>query len=81
MCFNSFLYRYIYLGLPAGLRGVSFFPAFLTLILLRKRHLPGENDSAGTELADAKTAEHENECKGEQQNAKVPNAEELKTKL
>ncbi|XP_010614048.1 solute carrier organic anion transporter family member 1A2 isoform X2 [Fukomys damarensis] len=74
-------FRHIYLGLPAGLRAVSYFPAFLTLILLRKRHLPGENDSAGTELADTKVIEKENECKDGHKNSKVLNDEELKTKL
>ncbi|XP_023574702.1 solute carrier organic anion transporter family member 1A2 [Octodon degus] len=74
-------FRHIYLGLPAGIRGASFLPAFLTLILLRKRHLPGESDSTGTELADAKATEHENECKDGCQNPKVPKAGELKTKL
>ncbi|KAM6161958.1 solute carrier organic anion transporter family member 1A2 isoform 1-T1 [Erethizon dorsatum] len=74
-------FRHIYLGLPAGLRGLSFFPAFLTLILLRKRHLPGENDSAGTELADTKVTEKEDDCKNGHQNSKVLNDEELKTKL
>ncbi|XP_003470492.2 solute carrier organic anion transporter family member 1A2 [Cavia porcellus] len=79
--YDSANFRRIYLGLPAGIRGLSFFPAFLTLILLRKRRLPGENDSAGTELADTKVTEKTNGSKDEPQNSKIPNDGELKTKL
>ncbi|KAG3292292.1 solute carrier organic anion transporter family member 1A2 isoform X1 [Ictidomys tridecemlineatus] len=79
--YDSTNFRHIYLGLPAALRGLSFIPAFLILILLRKRHLPGENDLSGTELAVTKITEKEKECKDVQQNSKVLNDEEMKTKL
>uniref|UniRef100_A0A8C5ZW59 Solute carrier organic anion transporter family member n=1 Tax=Marmota marmota marmota TaxID=9994 RepID=A0A8C5ZW59_MARMA len=79
--YDSTNFRHIYLGLPAALRGLSFIPAFLILILLRKRHLPGENDPSGTELAVTKITEKEKECKDVQQNSKVLNDEEMKTKL
>ncbi|ELW60564.1 Solute carrier organic anion transporter family member 1A2 [Tupaia chinensis] len=72
---------YIYLGLPAALRGISYLPAFLILILLRKHRLPGENASSGTELVETKTAKKENDCKDTHQNSKVMNDGELKTKL
>ncbi|MBZ3869814.1 Solute carrier organic anion transporter family member 1A2 [Sciurus carolinensis] len=75
------LLRHIYLGLPAALRGSSFIPAFLILILLRKHHLPGENDPSGTELAVMKVTEKEKECKDVHQNSKVLNDEEMKAKL
>ncbi|KAM5262912.1 solute carrier organic anion transporter family member 1A2 [Ctenodactylus gundi] len=79
--YDSTNFRYIYLGLPAAIRGLSFLPAILILILLRKRHLPSENDTPEGELADAKVRETEKGCKGEPQNSKVLNNEELKTKL
>ncbi|XP_003792494.1 solute carrier organic anion transporter family member 1A2 isoform X1 [Otolemur garnettii] len=79
--YDSTNFRYIYLGLPAALRGSSFIPAFLILILLRKRHLPGENASPGTELAETKVTGKENECKDVHQNSKFSNDNEFKTKL
>nr|XP_045724632.1 solute carrier organic anion transporter family member 1A2 isoform X2 [Mirounga angustirostris] len=75
------LLRYIYLGLPAALRGTSYIPAFLILIILKKRLLPGENASSGTMLIEAKFTGKENECKDMNQNSKVLNDDELKTKL
>jgi solute carrier organic anion transporter family protein 1A len=66
---------------PAALRGSSYLPAFLVLILLRRRVLPGENDSSGTKLAGTKVAEKEHQLKDLQQNSKAVNDEELKTKL
>lgn len=79
--YDSTNFRHIYLGLPAALRGSSFIPAFFILILLRNRHLPGENDPSGTELAATKGTEKEKECKDVHQNSKVLNDEEMKTKL
>ncbi|XP_046922867.1 solute carrier organic anion transporter family member 1A2 isoform X3 [Lynx rufus] len=75
------LLRYIYLGLPAALRGLSYIPAFLILNILKNHHLPGENASSGTMLTEAKTTKKENECKDMDQNSKVLNDNELKTKL
>ncbi|KAM8912716.1 solute carrier organic anion transporter family member 1A2 isoform 2-T2 [Lycaon pictus] len=75
------LLRYIYLGLPAALRGTSYIPAFLILIMLKKRLLPGENASSGTVLIEAKVTGKENDCKDMHQNSKVLNDGELKTKL
>ncbi|XP_008849813.1 solute carrier organic anion transporter family member 1A2 [Nannospalax galili] len=74
-------FRRIYLGLPAALRGASFLPAFLILILIRKRHLPGEVTSPETEFVETKLTEKENEFKDAIRNSKVENSEELKTKL
>ncbi|XP_073932028.1 solute carrier organic anion transporter family member 1A2 isoform X4 [Castor canadensis] len=74
-------FTHIYLGVPAALRGSSYLPAFLVLILLRRRVLPGENDSSGTKLAGTKVAEKEHQLKDLQQNSKAVNDEELKTKL
>ncbi|NP_001243524.1 solute carrier organic anion transporter family member 1A2 isoform X1 [Sus scrofa] len=78
--YDSTNFRYIYLGLPAALRGSSYIPAFLILIILRKYHLPKENASSETTL-EAKFTEKENEGKEMDQNSKVLNNEELKTKL
>ncbi|XP_054941130.1 solute carrier organic anion transporter family member 1A2 isoform X2 [Physeter macrocephalus] len=90
--FSSFIYslsaipgymvllRYIYLGLPAALRGSSYIPAFLILIILRKYRLPEENASSETML-EAKFTGKENEGKEMDQNSKVLNDDELKTKL
>ncbi|XP_055214440.1 solute carrier organic anion transporter family member 1A2 isoform X5 [Gorilla gorilla gorilla] len=75
------LLRYIYLGLPAALRGSSFVPALIILILLRKCHLPGENASSGTELIETKVKGKENECKDIYQKSTVLKDDELKTKL
>ncbi|XP_073078866.1 solute carrier organic anion transporter family member 1A2 isoform X2 [Manis javanica] len=79
--YDSTNFRYIYLGLPAALRGSSYIPAFSILILLRKRHLPGETAPSGTVLVETKFTGKENECKDMHQNAKVLNDDELKTKL
>ncbi|KAF3816284.1 hypothetical protein GH733_014457 [Mirounga leonina] len=79
--YDSTYFRYIYLGLPAALRGTSYIPAFLILIILKKRLLPGENASSGTMLIEAKFTGKENECKDMNQNSKVLNDDELKTKL
>nr|XP_035975077.1 solute carrier organic anion transporter family member 1A2 isoform X3 [Halichoerus grypus]XP_035975078.1 solute carrier organic anion transporter family member 1A2 isoform X3 [Halichoerus grypus] len=79
--YDSTYFRYIYLGLPAALRGTSYIPAFLILIILKKRLLPGENASSGTMLIEAKVTGKENEYKDMNQNSKVLNDDELKTKL
>ncbi|TKC36467.1 hypothetical protein EI555_014751, partial [Monodon monoceros] len=78
--YDSTNFRYIYLGLPAALRGSSYIPAFLILIILRKYHLPEENASSETML-EAKFTGKENEGKETDQNSKVLNDDELKTKL
>ncbi|XP_060050461.1 solute carrier organic anion transporter family member 1A2 [Erinaceus europaeus] len=79
--YNSINFRYIYLGLPAALRGSSYIPAFLVLIILRKHCLPGENIPLGTIFEETKSTGKENECKDTLQNSKELNDEELKTKL
>ncbi|XP_070125213.1 solute carrier organic anion transporter family member 1A2 isoform X6 [Equus przewalskii] len=79
--YDSTNFRYIYLGLPAALRGSSYIPAFLILAILRKRRLPGEEASSGTVLVEAKVTGKENECKDRHQNSKVSNNDEWKTKL
>ncbi|XP_029811388.1 solute carrier organic anion transporter family member 1A2-like [Suricata suricatta] len=79
--YDSTNFRYIYLGLPGALRGISYIPAFLILILLKNRHLPGENASSGTVLIEAKTTGKENKCKDMDQSSKVLNDNELITKL
>ncbi|XP_048191137.1 solute carrier organic anion transporter family member 1A2 [Perognathus longimembris pacificus] len=79
--YDSNKFRHIYLGMPAAIRGLSFLPAFVILILLRNRKLPGETDSPIAELADLKAVEKENEGKDLHPNAKVLNDGELKTKL
>ncbi|XP_065743816.1 solute carrier organic anion transporter family member 1A2 isoform X3 [Phocoena phocoena] len=78
--YDSTNFRYIYLGLPAALRGSSYIPAFLILIILRKHRLPEENASSETML-EAKFTGKENEGKETDQNSKVLNDDELKTKL
>uniref|UniRef100_A0A3Q1N7T3 Solute carrier organic anion transporter family member n=1 Tax=Bos taurus TaxID=9913 RepID=A0A3Q1N7T3_BOVIN len=78
--YDSNSFRYIYLGIPAALRGSSYIPAFLILFILRKYRLPGENASSETMLV-AKFTGKENEGKEMDQNAKVLNDDELKTKL
>ncbi|XP_049549798.1 solute carrier organic anion transporter family member 1A2 isoform X2 [Orcinus orca] len=78
--YDSTNFRYIYLGLPAVLRGSSYIPAFLILIILRKYRLPEENASSETML-EAKFTGKENESKETDQNSKVLNDDELKTKL
>ncbi|XP_010335595.1 solute carrier organic anion transporter family member 1A2 isoform X2 [Saimiri boliviensis] len=79
--YDSATFRYIYLGLPAALRGSSFIPGLIILILLRKCHLPGENASSGTELIETKVKGKENECKDIYQKSMILNDDELKTKL
>ncbi|XP_066120685.1 solute carrier organic anion transporter family member 1A2 isoform X1 [Saccopteryx bilineata] len=79
--YDSTNFRYLYLGLPTALRGLSFIPAFLILIILRKHHLPGENASSGTVPAEAKVTGKENECREMDQMSKALNNDELKTKL
>ncbi|XP_045637421.1 solute carrier organic anion transporter family member 1A2 isoform X4 [Ursus americanus] len=79
--YDSTNFRYIYLGLPAALRGTSYIPAFLILIILKKHLLPGENASSGTVLIEAKVTGKENECKDMHKNSKILNDDELKTKL
>ncbi|EFB15116.1 hypothetical protein PANDA_016291, partial [Ailuropoda melanoleuca] len=79
--YDSTNFRYIYLGLPAALRGTSYIPAFLILIILKKRLLPGENASSGTVLIETKVTGKENECKDMHKNSKILNDDELKTKL
>ncbi|XP_068416771.1 solute carrier organic anion transporter family member 1A2 isoform X3 [Eschrichtius robustus] len=74
------LLRYVYLGLPAALRGSSYIPAFLILLILRKHRLPEKNASSETML-EAKFTGKENEGKEMDQNSKVLNDDELKTKL
>lgn len=76
-----FLNRYIYLGLPAALRGSSFIPAILILIILRKYHPPGESTSSGTAHVEGKFTGKENECQEMDQLSKILNDNELKTKL
>lgn len=79
--YDSTTFRYLYLGLPIALRGISFFPALLILIILRKYHLPGDNASSGTVPVEAKITGKENECQEMDQISKVLNNDELKTKL
>ncbi|KAM5333580.1 solute carrier organic anion transporter family member 1A2 isoform 1-T3 [Glossophaga mutica] len=79
--YDSTTFRYLYLGLPISLRGLSFIPAVFILIILRKYHLPGDNDSSGTVPVEAKITEKENECQEMDQISKVLNNDELKTKL
>ncbi|XP_049639845.1 solute carrier organic anion transporter family member 1A2 [Suncus etruscus] len=76
--YDSINFRYIYLGLPAALRGSSYIPAFMILFILRKYHLPGEEASLGTVLEDAVVSGKEND---KHQNSNDWNDEELKTKL
>ncbi|XP_054447343.1 solute carrier organic anion transporter family member 1A2 isoform X2 [Pteronotus mesoamericanus] len=79
--YDSTTFRYIYIGLPIALRGLSFIPAILILIILRKYHLPGENASLGSVPGEAKVAGKENECQEMDQISKVLDNDELKTKL
>ncbi|XP_062051502.1 solute carrier organic anion transporter family member 1A2 [Lepus europaeus] len=79
--YDSIYFRYIYLGLPAALRGLSIFPAVWILVLLRNRRLPGETAPPGTELVETKDTEKQNEFKDVHQNSKISNDDELKTKL
>ncbi|XP_019593751.2 solute carrier organic anion transporter family member 1A2 isoform X1 [Rhinolophus sinicus] len=79
--YDSTNFRYIYLGLPAALRGSSFIPAILVLIILRKYHPPGESTSSGTAHVEGKVTGKENECQEMDQLSKILNDNELKTKL
>ncbi|XP_045040133.1 solute carrier organic anion transporter family member 1A2 isoform X2 [Desmodus rotundus] len=79
--YDSTTFRYLYLGLPIALRGLSFVPALLILIILRRYHLPGDNPSSGTGPGEAKVTGKENECQEMDQISKVLNNDELKTKL
>ncbi|XP_021044523.1 solute carrier organic anion transporter family member 1A4-like [Mus pahari] len=76
---NSF--RSIYLGLPAVLRGISYLPAFIIVILIRKFCLPGEIDSSEMEIAEMNFTETENECTDAHRSPKFKSDGELKTKL
>ncbi|XP_010987134.1 solute carrier organic anion transporter family member 1A2 [Camelus dromedarius] len=78
--YDSTNFRRIYLGLPAALRGSSYIPAFLILLILRKHRLPAENASSETML-ETKFTGKETECKEMDQKSKVLDDEELKTKL
>ncbi|KAM5252979.1 solute carrier organic anion transporter family member 1A2 isoform 2-T7 [Hipposideros larvatus] len=79
--YDSTNFRYIYLGLPAALRGSSFIPALFILNILRKYRPPDENTSSGTAYVEAKVTGKENECQEMDQIPKVLNDTELKTKL
>ncbi|CAH7430969.1 unknown_gene_8393 [Phodopus roborovskii] len=74
-------FRRIYLGLPAALRGSSFLPAFLIVLLIRKLQLPGESDSPEQELAEMKLTEKERECMIVHRSPEFENKREQKTKL
>ncbi|XP_021009826.1 LOW QUALITY PROTEIN: solute carrier organic anion transporter family member 1A4-like [Mus caroli] len=76
---NSF--RSIYLGLPAALRGISYLPAFIIVILIRKFCIPGEIDSSEMEIAEMKLTEMESECTDTHRSHKFKSDGELKTKL
>ncbi|ELK23148.1 Solute carrier organic anion transporter family member 1A5 [Myotis davidii] len=73
------LLRYLYLGLPAALRGLSYIPAVFILIILRKYRLPGENTTSGTLPAEAKVTG--NEDQEMDQTCKVLNNNVLNTKM
>ncbi|XP_057624933.1 solute carrier organic anion transporter family member 1A5-like isoform X2 [Chionomys nivalis] len=74
-------FRNIFLGLPAVLRGSSFFPAICILILLRKFQLPEETDTSETEFAEMKLTEKESECMDVHRSPESENNQELKTRL
>uniref|UniRef100_A0A8C6HJW8 Solute carrier organic anion transporter family member n=1 Tax=Mus spicilegus TaxID=10103 RepID=A0A8C6HJW8_MUSSI len=76
---NSF--RSIYLGLPAALRGISYLPAFIIVILIRKFCLPGEINSSEMEIAEMKLTEMESECTDAHRSHKFKSDGELKIKL
>ncbi|XP_075409174.1 solute carrier organic anion transporter family member 1A2 isoform X2 [Tenrec ecaudatus] len=75
------LLRYIYLGLPAALRGASYVPALTILFILRNRQLPGENISSGMTHTESKGTGKQSELKDMHQDSKVVNAVDMKTKL
>lgn len=74
-------FRRIYLGLPVAVRGSSYLPAFVTLILVRKSSLPGKISSSEMEIAEMKLREKESQCTDVHRNPKFKNDGELKTKL
>ncbi|XP_032763200.1 solute carrier organic anion transporter family member 1A3 isoform X5 [Rattus rattus] len=76
---NSF--RRIYLGMSAALRGSSYLPAFVIVILTRKFSLPGKINSSEMEIAEMKLTEKESQCTDVHRNPKFKNDGELKTKL
>lgn len=78
--YDSTHFRYLYLGLPAALRGLSYIPALLILIILRKYRLPGENATSGAVLMEANVTGKE-ECQEMDQISKVLDNDVLKTKL
>ncbi|KAK7833971.1 hypothetical protein U0070_004952 [Myodes glareolus] len=73
--------RRIYLGLPAALRGSSFIPGIVILILMRKVQLPGEIDFSETEHSEMKLTEKKGEHKNVHGSPEVENDKDLKTKL
>ncbi|XP_015425572.1 PREDICTED: solute carrier organic anion transporter family member 1A2 isoform X1 [Myotis davidii] len=77
--YESTNFRYLYLGLPAALRGLSYIPAVFILIILRKYRLPGENTTSGTLPAEAKVTG--NEDQEMDQTCKVLNNNVLNTKM
>ncbi|KAM6214912.1 solute carrier organic anion transporter family member 1A2 [Rhynchocyon petersi] len=79
--YDSTNFRYIYLGLPAALRGSSYIPALIILFILRKRRLPGETVSSGIVTVETKVAGKDMEYKDIHQNSKFVNDVEMKTKL
>ncbi|XP_031236904.1 solute carrier organic anion transporter family member 1A4-like [Mastomys coucha] len=74
-------FRNIFWGLPVALRGSSYLPAFIIVILIRKFCLPGNIDSSETGPAEMKFTEKESECTDAHRSPKVENDGELKTKL
>ncbi|XP_075409176.1 solute carrier organic anion transporter family member 1A2 isoform X3 [Tenrec ecaudatus] len=79
--YDSTNFRYIYLGLPAALRGASYVPALTILFILRNRQLPGENISSGMTHTESKGTGKQSELKDMHQDSKVVNAVDMKTKL
>lgn len=67
--------------MPAALRGSSFIPGIIILILMRKVQLPGEIDFSETEHPEMKLTEKKNEHKDVHGSPEVENDKELKTKL
>ncbi|XP_004713846.1 solute carrier organic anion transporter family member 1A2 isoform X1 [Echinops telfairi] len=79
--YDSTNFRYIYLGLPAALRGSSYIPALMILFILRNRQLPGESVSSGIMHTGSKVTGKQSELKDMHQDFKVVNAVDMKTKL
>lgn len=67
--------------MPAALRGSSFIPGIIILILMRKVQLPGEIDFSETEHPEMKLTEKKGEHKDVHGSPEVENDKELKTKL